>query len=71
MKHDAVKPGSLFSHLSAEERDLIYSHCRALEVKKGAVILHQEEESFDLYIILSGKVTVSLIHEDGRTVICR
>ena len=67
--NDMSKPISFFSDLSAEERDLIYSRCSEVTVKKGSVILHQEEESFDLYIILAGKVTVSLIHEDGRTVV--
>ena len=64
-------PGSasLFSYLTDHHRDLLDSSCRELAAKRGAVILHQEEESFDLYLILSGSVVVSLLHEDGREVV--
>lgn len=65
---DVLKSISLFSRLSSQQRNLIQSSCKEVKVSKGAVIIQQEESSFDLYVILSGAVRVSLINKDGREV---
>ncbi len=69
MFYEDLKPVSFFSYLTEKNIRLIKSNCRELFFAKGAVILHQEEESFDLYIIVKGKVRVSLMDLDGREVV--
>jgi CRP/FNR family transcriptional regulator/CRP/FNR family cyclic AMP-dependent transcriptional regulator len=69
MLSEDLKPVSFFSDLSEVHRKLIQSKGKEMSVSKGTVVIEQEEESFDLYIILSGKVMISLISEDGREVV--
>lgn len=69
MKLDYLKNIPIFSNLSSKQRNLIQSCCRNITVSTSKVILYQEEQSYDLYIILSGKVKVSLINKSGREVI--
>lgn len=69
MLQDPLKTIPLFSNLSHAQRNRIQSGCRHLAIPKNAVILHQKEHSLDLCVILSGRVKVSLIHEDGREVV--
>jgi len=65
-----LKPFSfLLGGLSEAHRELIHSSCREVSFPKNTVILQQEEDSFDLYILISGQVKVSRIAEDGREVI--
>lgn len=65
----ARKAVSLFSYLTDSHRDLIKSNCRRVSFKKGSIVLTQDEDSFDLYVILSGRAAVSLMHENGREVV--
>lgn len=59
---------SLFSGLNERQLNLIQANLKKVAFHKRSVILQQDEESFDLYIILSGAVSVTLIHPDGREV---
>lgn len=63
-----LKSIPLFSHLPARHLRLIMSHCKVISMPKGTIILEQHEQSCDLYVILSGKVKVSLLHHDGREI---
>ena len=69
MFHDDVKPVSFFSYLTNTHAHLIKSHSRKMSFPKGAVILQQDERSFDVYIILNGRVRVSLLNEDGKEIV--
>lgn len=64
-----LKNVSLFSSLSRKQLQIIHSNFREVFVPKNTIILQQDEQSFDLYILLSGKVKVALINEDGREVV--
>lgn len=66
---DALKQIPLFSRLPEAHLSLIASECREKQFRTGATILTQTDESFDLYLILSGRVKVTLINEDGREVV--
>lgn len=68
MLYEDLKTVSFLSHLTEKDIGLIQSNCRELSYPKDSVILHQNEESFDLYIILQGNVRISLINSDGREV---
>lgn len=69
MFYEDLKPVSFFSCLTGKNLQVIKSHCSELSFPKGSVILHQEEKSFDLYIIIKGRVKVALMNEDGREVV--
>ena len=68
MDTNYLKNIPLFSSLSHEVLNFIQSSSRKFSVTKGTIILHQEEDSLDLFIILSGEVNVSFLHKDGREV---
>ncbi|HHT9130529.1 MAG TPA: Crp/Fnr family transcriptional regulator, partial [Candidatus Brocadiaceae bacterium] len=68
MNTDYLKTIPLFLNLSQEQLNFIESCSRKFSVTKGTVIIYQEDNSLDLFIILSGKINVSLLHEDGREV---
>lgn len=59
----------LFSNLNQRQLTIIQSCCKTINAPVNTVVLHQGENSLDLYIILSGKVKVSWINDDGREVI--
>lgn len=63
-----LKKIPLFSCLNKAYLDTIASHCREMSFRKGGVILHQDEKSFDLYCVLEGDISVSLINAGGREV---
>ncbi|MBI4691178.1 MAG: Crp/Fnr family transcriptional regulator [Nitrospirae bacterium] len=65
---DHFKNISIFSSLSDDHLRIIQSNFRKMFVREGTVILQQNEQSFDLYTILSGKVRVSIINRDNREV---
>jgi CRP-like cAMP-binding protein len=64
-----LKTVPLFSRLSSAYLGLIEANCKELSFPKGATILEQQEPTFDLYVILSGKAKVSLVHKDGREIV--
>ena len=66
---EGLKRVALFSRLPEGQLDLVAAGCRQLSFSKGAPIIQQTEESYDLYVILSGSVKVTLYNEDGREVV--
>jgi serine/threonine protein phosphatase PrpC/CRP-like cAMP-binding protein len=48
----------LFQYLSFNELIRLIPVCQAIEVKEGATVLHEGEESGDFYVVLSGRLRV-------------
>lgn len=59
----------LFSGLAAEALAEIELHGSLKSFKKNAIIINQDDESYSLYVILSGRVKVFVSGEDGREVV--
>lgn len=59
----------LFSGLAAEALAEIELHGSLKSFKKNAIIIKQDDESYSLYVILSGRVKVFVSGEDGREVV--
>ena len=57
---------SLFSGLSAEALAEIEQHSSVKSFRKNAIIISQDDKSYSLYVILSGRVKVFVSDEDGR-----
>lgn len=66
---DYIQTVPLFSDLSSEQLIMIHSGCKEKAFPKGSVIFLQDEPGQDLYIILSGKIKVSLLNEEGREIV--
>jgi CRP/FNR family cyclic AMP-dependent transcriptional regulator len=64
-----LKMIELFSTLTDEELDSIGKLLAVKKFKKNEVILHEEDTSKFMYIILSGKVKVVQITEDGKEIL--
>jgi CRP/FNR family cyclic AMP-dependent transcriptional regulator len=56
----------LFSGLAAEALAEIELHGTVKSFKKSAIIINQDDETYSLYVILSGRVKVYVSGEDGR-----
>ena len=59
----------LFFGLAAEALSEIELHGSVKSFKKNAIIISQDDESYSLYVILSGRVKVFVSGEDGREVV--
>jgi CRP/FNR family transcriptional regulator, cyclic AMP receptor protein len=59
----------LFTSLTDAELDSINNLLAVKKFKKNEVILHEEDTSKFMYIVLSGKVKVVQITEDGREIL--
>jgi CRP/FNR family transcriptional regulator, cyclic AMP receptor protein len=59
----------LFSTLTDEELDSIGKLLAVKKFKKNEVILHEEDTSKFMYIVLSGKVKVVQITDDGKEIL--
>ncbi|MBI5187890.1 MAG: Crp/Fnr family transcriptional regulator [Nitrospirae bacterium] len=60
---------TLFSSLNSRQLNIITHRCQKRFAPKDSVILHQNDKSFDLYVVISGKVKVSLLSEDGKEIV--
>lgn len=69
MVQDCLKNIPLFSNLSRSQRNLIQSCCKSIAVPMGRVILYQDEISYNLHIVLSGRIKISLTSQQGRELI--
>lgn len=69
LKTDYLKDIPLFSSLNAKQRRLIQGVCKTAPFPAGKVIINQDDLSFDLYVVLSGSVKVSLFDQNGREMI--
>lgn len=64
-----LKQIPLFSRLPEAHLAIIAAQCRERRFPADTTILNQTDEGFDLYLILSGRVKVTLMNEDGREVV--
>lgn len=56
----------LFSGLPAEALAEVEQHGAVKSYKKNTIIINQDDETYSLYVILSGSVKVFISGEDGR-----
>jgi CRP/FNR family cyclic AMP-dependent transcriptional regulator len=56
----------LFSGLPAKELAEIEQHGTVKSYKKNTIVINQDDETYSLYVILSGSVKVFISGEDGR-----
>lgn len=56
----------LFSGLSSTALAEIEQHGTVKSFKKNALVINQDDETYSLYVILSGRVKVFISGEDGR-----
>ncbi len=56
----------LFSGLSAEALAEVEQHGAVKSFRKNAIVINQDDETYSLYVILSGSVKVFISGEDGR-----
>ena len=56
----------LFSGLSSAALAEIEQHGTVKSFKKNVIVINQDDESYSLYVILSGGVKVFISGEDGR-----
>ena len=66
---DLLREVSLFEGLSENELRALGDVAITRQYPKGNVILLAEEEGDTMYVILRGKVKISIISEDGREII--
>ena len=59
----------LFSGLPAEALAEIEQHGSVKSFRKNSIIINQDDETYSLYVILSGRVKVFVSGEDGREVV--
>ncbi len=64
-----LKDIALFSSLADKELHQIMTHIILREFKKNQTILHEEETSEFMYIIINGKVKVTRVGKDGKEAI--
>ena len=69
MKAPALKSVPLFSDLHESDLESLAAVASIRRVEQETVILQAEEEGDTLFIILSGRVSVTMGNEDGREVI--
>jgi len=56
----------LFAGLSKEALAEVEQHGSIKSFRKGAIVINQDDETYSLYVILSGSVKVFISGEDGR-----
>jgi CRP/FNR family transcriptional regulator, cyclic AMP receptor protein len=66
---DYLKDIPFFAGLAQKQRKLIQSVCREIFIHEGRVIISQADVSYDLYVVLSGRVKVSLLDRKGNEII--
>ena len=59
----------LFSGLSKQALAEIEQHGSVKSYKKNVIVINQDDETYSLYVILSGSVKVFVSGEDGREVV--
>jgi len=69
LKRDPLKSIPLFSGLTDPELDLVLSKAREQRYPKGSIVFYEGDPGDFLMIILSGKVKVALLGEEGQEII--
>ncbi len=62
------KSTTLFSNLPAKDQTIILAHCRQRKVAKKQVIVHQGDTGRDMFIIVSGRLKVSVLSDEGKEI---
>ena len=68
-RRDHLKSIPLFSGLTPDELDLISAKVREQRYPKGSIVFYEGDPGDYLMIILSGKVKVALLGEEGQEII--
>jgi CRP/FNR family cyclic AMP-dependent transcriptional regulator len=68
-EYDLFKGISLFSSLGDRELHQIRNHIVLRDFKRNQILLHEEETSDFMYIIMTGKVKVCRVGKDGKETI--
>ncbi len=68
-KINLLKQINLFRSLTDEELIIILPQLTIKKIKKGQIILHEEDTNEFMYIILYGEVKVTKITEDGKEIL--
>jgi CRP/FNR family transcriptional regulator, cyclic AMP receptor protein len=63
--------GALMHLLSPEEQQMVQRLCPSRRVRKGATLFHSQDLATDLYIVIEGKVKVTVSTPDGSERILR
>ncbi len=58
----------MLSPLSGEEIDQIYSRMRTIVIEKGEALFHEGDNGDEMYIVVEGKVAISVNTPDGSKV---
>jgi len=69
MKRDHLKSIPLFSELTNAELDLIVPSVREQRYPRGSIVFYEGDPGEFLMIVLTGKVKVILLGEDGQEII--
>ncbi len=66
--HDAalLAQSELFGNLSLEDRKQIVTLCSRKRLATGQVVFHQGEPGREMYVVVSGRLKVSVCSEDGK-----
>lgn len=64
-----LKSVPLFSNLSNRQLDILYKAGVIKKFTKGDVIVYQDDPGDTFYIVVSGRVKVTLLNEDGKEII--
>ena len=62
------KDETLFSGLSEPDRKIILDQSQRRQVRKRQVIVHQGDSGRDMYIIVSGRLRVSALSDEGKEI---
>lgn len=68
-RSELLRQITLFSSLTTEELNQVFSKVNLKKFRKNEVILYEEDTSEFMYFIISGKVKVTQSTEDGKEVI--
>lgn len=60
---------SIFSELSPKEMELIAEQGNRISFQRGEVICFEDERGEDFYLVMEGKVKISLVSDEGKEVI--
>lgn len=64
-----LKSVPLFSNLSNRQLDILYKAGVIKKFTRGDVIVYQDDPGDTFYIVVSGRVKVTLLNEDGKEII--
>ena len=63
---DQLKQSHLFSCLSDKQLDDVYRHCEIVKLDEGEMLFSQGEDVRNFYLVLSGKIKLFRLSQDGQ-----